>query len=132
MKQLTAKFGPDIFIEVLEAEIRSVITDENTEFIRQYCGIIPDVMRRSYSRVRRLSPTQLMRLYGELAFELALSEEEHSKSKDPEITAICINLRLQRRLDHVFSQSAHEQTRLTASAKPKFRKPRARVAQAVA
>jgi len=92
-------------MDSLDNELRAIIRPSNENFLRTHAPHIPEVVLRSYSRVRRLSPAKLMDLYAALVFELALCESRLGHYRDPEILAICINLVLQRRLDDITQHS---------------------------
>lgn len=117
------------------AEIRSIITDDNEDFLFANAAVIPQVLARFHWRIRRLSPARLMRLYGELVFELALCESELGHYRDPGILQICLGLRLQRRLNEFLSPKPPEveapapttpkkPVNKTNGRKPKFRPAR--------
>lgn len=133
MNTITAYCNQDLQLvtEHLEAEIHSLVNDENQEFLLKHAPKIGAILSRFHWRVRRLSNTQLLRLYGELVFELALCEPEMGRYRDDLVLDICLGLRLQRRLERFFRpQNNEDEPELEAAPraapprKPKFRPAR--------
>ncbi|WP_309381743.1 hypothetical protein [Cerasicoccus frondis] len=89
------------YTNLLDAEMRLIVNAENEDFIRTYCHLITEVITRSFWRVRRLEPTQFVRLYAELCQELAVCAHTLGYYSDKTIAGICISLRLQKRLNRV-------------------------------
>ncbi|GHC01309.1 hypothetical protein [Cerasicoccus arenae] len=112
------------YSELLGQEIRCVITDDNEDFIRTYCGLIPDVVARSIWRVRRLAPTKVVMVYADLVRELALCAEQIGGFKDNKIASICVNIRLHRRLDQLMTSRAKHQEESPVVTEPKPTKPK--------
>ncbi|WP_269542374.1 hypothetical protein [Cerasicoccus fimbriatus] len=89
------------YSQVLETEIRLILSDENEDFIRKNCRLIPEVIERSSWRVRRLDTMQFLRLYTGMVHELALCSNTLGHIRDETIAGICISLRLQRCMNRI-------------------------------
>lgn len=118
------------YSELLDAEMRLIVTHENEDFLREFCQLIPEVISRSAWRVRKLEPLVFIRLYSALTQELAMCQTSFGGYRDRSIASICISLRLQRRLEQVLRPHAFRHKKPAGPkldmprSKPQFNRPR--------
>ncbi|MGE9296490.1 MAG: hypothetical protein ACQKBV_09415 [Puniceicoccales bacterium] len=96
---LTFRLRPELVRsnEILDAEIRFALTEENGEFLQRFSGLIPEVFARFRMSVAQTSPVRIAQIYAELVHELALSFEKYGTYRDVDVAVVCLRLRLQRR-----------------------------------